>query len=89
MKCKFIDQDNEDFSNLFMGSSYPQRNEYKQFINLCEIVKENYICCDPMDDENEDFRVEPNVREFECATVMGQILNKFEAGTVGGPEKFN
>ena len=54
MTKKHNDKD-ESYMNVFEGYEYPFPDEFEQFNNLCEIIKENYICVDALDKTKNKF----------------------------------
>ena len=48
MQDKFGEKD-EELDGLFNDPEYPQEIEYEQFIEMCEVVRDNFICVDPKD----------------------------------------
>ena len=49
MQKKFFDED-VDYKNIFEGDMFPQnKREAEQFITLCNVIQDHYICVDPMD----------------------------------------
>ena len=54
MKKKFIDRD-ADYVSILDGPNYPQASEVEQFMTMCQVVKENFICIHPLDDSIKKF----------------------------------
>ena len=48
IKEKYLEQ-SEEYAEIFNGYNFPQANEANQFIMVCEVIAENYICIDPFD----------------------------------------
>ena len=46
---KFYDKD-PMYLDLFSGPSFPQESEVDQFIMICEVVRDTFICAHPLDD---------------------------------------
>ena len=48
-KLKFNDPDYED---IFEGPCFPQEAEVYEFVKMCKVIRDNYICVHPLDKEH-------------------------------------
>ena len=78
---EYLDKINPDDINHKANSVYPQGNEIGQVKILCEIVRENYVCVDPLDGVVPKFED----REMKCEEIIEIILLRYENGKHGGP----
>ena len=74
-----------DYLNILEGPNFPQATELEQFIALCEVVREKYICLSPLDEDNQPFAE----RLVRCGDALNDIKQRFESKQYGAKEDFS
>ena len=65
---KYTHKDPE-YATIFEGPEYPQEKEVPQIKTLCEVVRDNYICIDPLDRSDKKFQE----REKKCNEILSLV----------------
>ena len=72
LDSKFIDDD-PVYKNVFEGPEFPQENELAQIKTLCEVVRDNHCCIDPLDRSTDKFKE----YEIKCDEVLPLVEKRF------------
>jgi len=60
-----------EYKTIFDGPNFPHESELDQLLILCEVVKENFICMDPLDQvKKKNFQPKFKI----CAEVLNEII---------------
>ena len=66
--AKFLTKD-ADHQNIFEGPTFPQEIEVKQFLHMCKVVQEHYVCISPLDQNKASFKD----KEVKC--TQSEVTN--------------
>lgn len=83
---KWIEKDPE-YQDIFTGDNFPLGPEIPQFKILCDVIKDNFICLDPLDSSVHFFAKEK--KEYKLDQVIPLIQNRFQNNQFAIPENYN